>query len=378
MDCFNALSDASVRARRPDDSLPSAGVGNPLGDKQRKCTVSAEVVASAHAQESVKGINARSEPGVGLGTPLPLVDGCNLASAAKGCVGEGTGSSPSTNKSTARTVLLNNGGTASLANKWNTWTRTSMESSGRTLLSNGGTASLDNKCRRVSIVTDPVLKARTPSPVRRKASLLSAQTVEDIEAIKLKRHCTAQVSEIAHEKSATRLVTGKCCLELFAGSAGITAEWRRVGADALGVDWVRNRSSPRAPVVTMDLTKKEPQGTLLRGIQEQKVAFVLMAPPCGTASKAREIPISKEKLRPGQTAPAPLRSSEHPYGLPSLKDTDLLRVQLANELYAFTCRVATAASEVSVPWIVENPASSYFWELREVKALLDLPHVHDE
>ncbi len=55
-----------------------------------------------------------------------------------------------------------------------------------------------------------------------------------------------------------------------------------------------------------------------------------MAPPCGTCSLARSIPI------PGDAdAPRPLRSLLEPDGFSSLSGQDLIRVSQANVLYQF-------------------------------------------
>ncbi len=51
----------------------------------------------------------------------------------------------------------------------------------------------------------------------------------------------------------------------------------------------------------------------------------------------------------------PLRSEEHPLGLPSLQGLDRTRTQAANHLYAFT--LLCIVTNVSV----ENPSSSYLW-----------------
>ena len=65
-----------------------------------------------------------------------------------------------------------------------------------------------------------------------------------------------------------------------------------------------------------------------------------MAPPCGTMSRAREIPLPQWLKDKGIPEPYPLRSTQHPQGLPGLDGTDLIKVQKANALAAFTCDVA--------------------------------------
>ena len=84
---------------------------------------------------------------------------------------------------------------------------------------------------------------------------------------------------------------------------------------------------------------------------------------CGTSSRARERPVS---LSPW--GPAPLRSVEYPWGLPSLRGKDAFRV-----LAAF-CRFF---SDHDVKWSVENPSRSYMWELGPFIELLDVAAFYD-
>ena len=56
------------------------------------------------------------------------------------------------------------------------------------------------------------------------------------------------------------------------------------------------------------------------------------APPCATASRAREI-----RRRSGPD-PKPLRTNTHPEGIPSLEGLDAARVESANKLYNVTCQ----------------------------------------
>ena len=40
--------------------------------------------------------------------------------------------------------------------------------------------------------------------------------------------------------------------------------------------------------------------------------------PCGTASRARERPVARDKIKQGAPQPPPLRSADHPLGLPHI------------------------------------------------------------
>ena len=63
---------------------------------------------------------------------------------------------------------------------------------------------------------------------------------------------------------------------------------------------------------------------------QNKLLYVHFAPPCGTASLARCIPLK------GRAGPKPLRSMRHPRGLPKLRFADRERVNKANRLYHLT------------------------------------------
>lgn len=99
-------------------------------------------------------------------------------------------------------------------------------------------------------------------------------------------------------------------------------------------------------------------------VREGNVAYVHFAPPCGTASAARNI-------RRRFIDPKPLRTAAHPDGLPDLKGTDRIRVDLANELYKFTARAIVKLEALGISWSVENPTNSLMWSttwFREVLA----------
>ena len=91
-------------------------------------------------------------------------------------------------------------------------------------------------------------------------------------------------------------------LEIFCGTAGVASAFQKRGCDVLGVDHVLKPRRVKAPAVRLDMTDDVHQGMILREIERAQVVF--LAPPCGTASRAREIPI------PGRHGPkpSPLRS----------------------------------------------------------------------
>ena len=75
--------------------------------------------------------------------------------------------------------------------------------------------------------------------------------------------------------------------------------------------------------------------------------MVWVAPPCGTAYRAREIRRGGPHGRP-----KPLRSDRYPEGIPGLAGVAAAKVTAANELYRH---------EKGKFFVVENPARSHFW-----------------
>ena len=117
------------------------------------------------------------------------------------------------------------------------------------------------------------------------------------------------------------------------------------------------KASRRGPVIQLDLLKSSHQSLLLQWLSSELLVSVWFAPPCGTASRAREIPMS-----PSEHGPPPLRTSDSPDGVSSLSAKELERVQKANCLYSFTTMCCLHLSQLSKPWVVENPSRSLYWD----------------
>ena len=118
-------------------------------------------------------------------------------------------------------------------------------------------------------------------------------------------------------------------LEIFCGTAGVSASLKRLGLDAVAVDKTMPKA-PKALVTKLDLTLVSNQLLVLSWIRNPQVKAVFLAPPCGTASAAGNI-----QREDDPDLPQPLRSAEFPDGLPGLQGTDLLRVEQSNILYDF-------------------------------------------
>ena len=151
-------------------------------------------------------------------------------------------------------------------------------------------------------------------------------------------------------------------LEVFCGSGGLSIALRRWAIDTLGVDHLMPRTGARFPMVRLDLRKPEHQRILWREIRQTDVIW--LAPPCGTASKARTIPINKTSRAAGAPTPRPLRGSRFPEGFPWLRGVAKDKVASANALYAFASKVWLCAQEAGKISVVENPASSWMWQTK--------------
>ena len=72
------------------------------------------------------------------------------------------------------------------------------------------------------------------------------------------------------------------CLEIFAGSARLTAQIRLLGmADSLGVDHKLQTSLP-APVLSLDLQQSSAREMVMTIFDSPNLVYVHLAPPCGT------------------------------------------------------------------------------------------------
>ena len=104
-----------------------------------------------------------------------------------------------------------------------------------------------------------------------------------------------------------------------------------------------------------------------------RLQLCIWAPPCGTASRAREKPLAASLKARGVREPQPLRSGLHPFGLPTLAagSSEETRVRQANRLYAFCFKLVCWALDRSVAFTLENPAGSHFWAVFAALARAD-------
>lgn len=152
-------------------------------------------------------------------------------------------------------------------------------------------------------------------------------------------------------------------IEVFAGTAVLCSIAKQYGlVSSLAIDKVKKRGA-RSTIFQLDLTCEKDQSLLEQWMQSPLLLWVHLAPVCGTASRARNI-------RRFHNDPKPLRSDSAPEGLEGLDKRDQQRVNLANSLFAFACRIFYLAASKGVLVTMENPSNSFFWLTRWVRKLL--------
>ena len=151
-------------------------------------------------------------------------------------------------------------------------------------------------------------------------------------------------------------------IEVCAGSARLTKTCRKLGLRGLAVDKVTERSCG-IDIMVLDLTVASQLQLLLDIVEAEKsrILMIFIAPPCGTASRARGRPIKSSLLR-GRKAPAPLRSDLQPDGLDNLEGLDKLKTELANQLYEGITKLILFAAGLDICVVVENPTNSLYWK----------------
>ena len=138
----------------------------------------------------------------------------------------------------------------------------------------------------------------------------------------------------------------------------------------MAVDQKSNRHKQCHPTVTIDLADEMAVQYLLELVKRPGTTLYLhAAPPCGTASRAREKKLSWRLKSQGVKEPKPLRSSQHPEGLPTLSGTNLKRVQTANSIYKHVALICEAAVQHDVLVSIENPTRSWMWQTRWFRQL---------
>lgn len=147
-------------------------------------------------------------------------------------------------------------------------------------------------------------------------------------------------------------------VELCAGSAILSATAQSCGFLVLPIDCKRNRHRPFTKLINLDLTSDNAWKFLEFVRDNSSVVAWHMGLPCGTCSRAREIPLAH-----GERGPQPLRNEQFPMGVPWMNQVDSEKVRQANMLYQHACNFALTLIRLSHVFTIENPSNSWLWEL---------------
>ena len=151
-------------------------------------------------------------------------------------------------------------------------------------------------------------------------------------------------------------------VELCAGTGILSKTASKAGFRTLAVDNNKTRA-PSKSTVMLDLANPFEVDQLLELLDSERdrLAVVFIAPPCGTASRARERKLSKW-ARKGFRIPQPLRTDEFPDMKPGLLGRDRRKTELANQLYDQVTRIALSMIDKGVLVAIENPTNSLYWK----------------
>lgn len=139
------------------------------------------------------------------------------------------------------------------------------------------------------------------------------------------------VLPVFQDKPVSKGLRQAIILELCAGCAKLSSVCSRDGLTAVAIDHGSNKHTPRHHILNLDLSLEHSWTTLREICTLHHVIWVHIAPPCGTASRARDRPLTADEW-----GPRPLRSAEFPWGLPDLDGAALDRVTTANAIYWHT------------------------------------------
>ena len=149
---------------------------------------------------------------------------------------------------------------------------------------------------------------------------------------------SALARELAYsrpEKAGKRIV-----IDLFAGSLAVTKQLRHFGIETLVLD-----SLFGTDVLTKGLIAK-----VCETLSSGQVYACMIAMPCSSFSLAQSR---------GGTA---LRSKSAPRGLPTNDLAKQKRIWHGNELLDYTIAFINVCNQHFIPYVLENPLSSYVWQ----------------
>ena len=148
-------------------------------------------------------------------------------------------------------------------------------------------------------------------------------------------------------------LSGVVCVELFAGSARLTSSLGCEGFDSFGVDQLVSKQASGS-ILQLDLNDPQCVERLWKILSDPAVKYVHCAPPCGTATRARDI----------------LRTVARPQGVQVLDGINAVRVAKANALYSLVLDICKSCLQNHKYFSCEHPSRSYLWLLPEWQAFM--------
>lgn len=142
-------------------------------------------------------------------------------------------------------------------------------------------------------------------------------------------------------------------LEIFAGTARITQALHDRGICAFPIDICM---SPLHNLLDISVEHR-----ILHWLQACRVTFLWLGMPCTSFSRARKW----DGLGPG-----PLRDSNNLFGFNWLTADDARKVRTGNNLLRITIRFLETCEKYHIPYALENPRSSYAWDMPIMKRFI--------
>ena len=154
--------------------------------------------------------------------------------------------------------------------------------------------------------------------------------------------------------------------DLYAGpNAPLSKAFIFCGWETISVDWLIDSSH--------DLADPRRQESLHE--QLKSVCFIAAALDCSTKSRAREIP---RDFGDGRPPPQPLRSEQHPLGLPNLSAEQATRVHKDNMAAKFVLSEIALLANRGGGSVRENPYNSLHWWTPEEMEMWTSGHWRDQ
>ena len=221
-----------------------------------------------------------------------------------------------------------------------------------------------------TVSDDAVLPHSANPPTQCKASRTMPERQQSPQAVALDVLGSPPALKcLAAEPIQKQPLKGALCVELCAGSAGLSAALRSCGFSICAIDCSSDRHRAQTTILQADLCTVAGRQLAAQVLASPSLHFCHAAPPCGAASRARERPLKAREAALLRARPKPLRSARFPDGLPNLSARDAERVAKANMIYRFVAEQATKLHSQGILVCIENPLRSRMWETKHVRAL---------